>query len=188
MKTLYDVNLKDILPYSISKDENVIACCEAIDSQLQLNSSKLDSLYIYKNIDTLSSNILDHLATQYDAPSWNYGWNVSLKRSVIKTIIENNRKKGTVAAVKEALLSLGSAAQIKEWWQEDPKGTPHTFKIHVTLPEYNGIVSTDMQNDLIKMIDDVKPLRSHYDLIMSDTFSNKIGIHGEFRTAILNRF
>lgn len=181
MKTLNDVKLSDLLPDSISKDEGVSAAAEAIDPQLKAIADKADLPSIYASIDNLPSLVLDHLAVQYDVTVWRDSWPISLKRSVLKTAISDKRKKGTVSAVKAALASISSAAEIVEWWQTNPKGTPHTFSIFATQSKIEGVVDAEMQEDLFALIDDAKPLRSHYSFVLQDSLNGGINITGCMR-------
>ena len=187
MKTLDEIKLKDIVPSSIGRDVTVKAAADAIDPQLQFVSERLDAPAIYADIDKLSSTQLDHLAVQYDVATWRDHWNITLKRSVIKTAIADKRKIGTVSAVKGALKSLGSSAKIVEWWQTEPMGTPHTFTIYVTLSEAQGTITDEMQKDVQIMIDAAKPLRSHYEMILVRAISGGIGIYANVRTAVFSR-
>nr|DAH50782.1 MAG TPA: tail protein [Caudoviricetes sp.] len=181
MKTLDDVVLSDLLPDSISKDENVKAAAEAIDPQLRAVSENVDIPSIYVNIDKLSSGVLDHLAKQYDVTVWRDSWTVSLKRSVLKTAISEKRTKGTKAAIIDALASISSAATIVEWWETNPKGTPHTFTINATQSKIEGVIDEEMQEDLFALIDDAKPLRSHYKFVLQQNASGGINVYGCMR-------
>lgn len=187
MKNLDDVKLKDLLPDSIAKDGNVEASAEAIDPQLKAIAGKTDIPSIYVAIDSLVSVALNHLAMQYDVEPWRDSWNVTLKRSVLKNAIANKRKKGTRSAVVAALESLGSAAQIVEWFEENPKGEPHTFTVYATQPDFDGVITAEMQEDLLIMLDDAKPLRSHYNFVLQDNFRADIGVFGFARTTTYAR-
>lgn len=187
MKTLDDAKLKDLLPDSIAKDGNVEASAEAIDPQLKLISENADIPSIYVYIDKLGSIALDHLAKQYDVEPWRDSWNVTLKRNVLKTAIADKRKKGTRFAVKQALESLGSAASIVEWFEKEPKGEPHTFTVYATQPEYGDVIPAEMQEDLLIMVDDAKPLRSHYNFVLQESFKGNLGLHGFSRQLAYSR-
>lgn len=187
MKTLEEIKLSDIMPDSINKDVTVTAAADAIDPQLKGISADVDKPGIYSRIDELSSEALDNLAAQYDVAAWRDHWDIAMKRSVIKTAIASKRKVGTVSAVKMALESIGSYSKIVEWWQTKPKGTPHTFTIYVTLSDVQGTVSDEMQNDIQLMIDAAKPLRSHYEMVLTQTLGSEIGIYAEMRSAVYNR-
>lgn len=181
MKTLDDVTLADLLPDSIAKDENVAASAKAIDPELKLVADNIDIPALYVNIDRLPGDVLDHLATQYDVTVWRDSWPVAIKRSVLKTAIAEKRKKGTVSAVKKALESIASQATIEEWWQKEPKGKPHTFSIIATQSEIEGIIPAELQEDLIALIDDAKPLRSHYDFIVQQNITGGVNAWGCIR-------
>ena len=168
MKTIEDIKFIDTMPTSLVNDENVKAAAHALDRPLQEIAKAVDTPAIYRSIDTLPSIVLDHLAVSWDATVWRDMWPVELKRSVLKTTISEKRKKGTVKAVKDALASISSAASIVEWWQTNPKGTPHTFTIYATQAEIEGTIDTEMQEDVIALIDDAKPARSHYDFIIQN--------------------
>lgn len=187
MKTLEEISLLDILPDSVSRDATVQAIAKAVDPQLKFISVNVDAPAIYSNIDKLPGDILDHLAVQYDVATWRDYWNLATKRSVIKTAIADKRIVGTVAAVENAIKSLGSSAKIVEWWQTTPKGTPHTFKIYISLNDVEGTVTEQMQEDIILLIDAAKPKRSHYDMILTRAINGGIGIHTELRSMTYSR-
>lgn len=187
MKTLEEISLLDLLPASISRDATVQAIAKAIDPQLKIISETVDAPAIYSNIDKLPGDILDHLAVQYDVATWRDHWSLAMKRSIIKTAIADKRIVGTVAAIENAIKSLGSSARIVEWWQTEPKGTPHTFKIYVSLNDVEGTVTEQMQEDIILLIDAAKPLRSHYDMILTRAMNGGLGIHAELRSVTYSR-
>ena len=181
MKTIHDNTLKDTTPDSIIKDAQVQACIEAIDRQLKAVAGQVDTPSIYSNIDSLTSLELDHLAQQFDVDVWRDGWNLTVKRNVLKTAIYDKRKKGTLSAVRQAISSLGGSATIVEWWQENPKGEPHTFKINAVLPNIDGYLEADVQEDLLSLVDGAKPLRSHYSFVLNKSLGGSMGATGFLR-------
>lgn len=182
MKTINEISLRETIPANLSKDKNVSAAIDAFDKKFLAIAKQTDVPSIYINLNKLTSLELDHLAHQYDVDAWRDGWNIAVKRSVLKTAIADKRKKGTLSAVKQAIASLGGTASITEWWQKEPKGTPHTFTINVVLPNIDGILETEMQEDLIAMIDGAKPLRSHYSFVLNTAMSGKFSAIGFIRT------
>lgn len=187
MKTLEDIKLRDILSDGIRRDANVLACADAIDPELQAVARAADTSAIFANIDRLTSAQLDHIAYGFDSAVWRDSWPVTLKRSMLRKIIKEKRLRGTVSAVRDALSAVQSYAKIVEWWQMTPKGTPHTFKIYVTQTDVGGVVTADMQNDIIALIDDAKPLRSHYDLTIQRAVSGGMGVKAVARAATFSR-
>lgn len=174
MKDIETVSLTDLIPDSISSDEKVKGAAKAIDPQLQIVAAMVDIPSIYVSIERLTSEQLDHLAVAWDITVWRDYWPVALKRSVLKSAISEKRKKGTVKAVKDALSSISSAASIVEWWETEPKGTPHTFTIYATQAEIEGTIDAEMQEDIIALIDDAKPLRSHYNFVIQNKIKSGI--------------
>lgn len=186
-KELADVRLSDLLPDSIAQDDNVRHSAEALDKQLLDMTSAVDLPSIYVSIDKLTSTQLDHVAYGWDASVWRDSWPVSMKRSVLKNVVREKRKKGTLRAVKDAVASIGSAATIKEWWQQEPKGTPHTFEIQATLGNIEGTLDSEMQEDLFALIDDAKPVRSHYTFVLVRQLQGGMGMDGYLRPVAYSR-
>lgn len=186
MKTIDDIKLIDIMPESLRRDKNVAACAASIDNQLHALAGYVDIATLTANIDKLPSGVLDHMAAEYDVTVWRDSWDVATKRSVLKTALSDKRKRGTRGAIVAALASLGSSASIVEWWQQSPKGDPHTFKIYATLPK-TGAIDAEVQEDLIKLIDDAKPLRSHYDFILQQSVDGGVGVCAYLRPLTVAR-
>ena len=105
----------------------------------------------------------------------------------MKASIPDKRTKGTVAAVKRALASVSSAAVICEWWQMSPKGTPHTFSIVATQSDLAETFDTEMQEDIVAIIDDAKPVRSHYTLTIQSNLLGGMNLSGFFRPAVVGQ-
>lgn len=185
MKDLDNISLLDIMPDSIAGDGDVKAAAAAIDKQLRAVSGATDAPAIYANLDNLTGAILDSLAVQYDVTVWRDTWADSIKRNVLKTAISDKRKKGSVYAVKNALASLGAAASISEWFEYN--GEPHTFKIYVAQSEIPGHVASEVQEDVISLVDDAKPVRSHYDLIVQQPITGGLNFCGYIRAASYSR-
>lgn len=161
MKTLDDISLSDILPDSISGDETVKAAAGAIDPQLLAVSAALDLPLIYFRIDELTADQLEHLAVQYDVNAWRGNWPIETKRAVLKTAIQDKRRRGTRGAVQRAIETIAPIASIVEWWQLNPQGTPHTFSIQVT--QDGGAVDPQTMADVYSQVNSAKPIRSHFD-------------------------
>lgn len=181
MTEIKDVKLSQLIPENLVEDSNVKACADALDLTLQDVSKKVDIPSIYLRLDSLTSEQLDHMAAAWDASVWRQSWPIQIKRSVLNNVILEKRKRGTLGAVKKAIETIGSYTNITEWWQETPKGTPHTFKVIASLNNYEGVLESDLQEDLFGLIDDAKPVRSHYDFILQKRYSGEIGVIGLYR-------
>ena len=186
-KTLSNVSLLDLLPPNLKNDKFVRALSVALDQQFQKMSRERKNLLIYSRIDELTSKQLDHLAKSFDAAAWRDYWPVSLKRSVLKSAILLKKQKGTVAAVEGALEAISSSAKIVEWWQTEPKGEPHTFTIYVTQPKVGSVIDAELQEDVMTLIDDAKPLRSHYDFVMQDVIDGGVNAFAAIRAVTYSK-
>ncbi len=180
-KTFSNFSLADLLPEALRNEKQIQALNAAIDPELRILFDNWDLGVTLARLDELSSLQLDHLAIGYDAVVWRESWPLSTKRSVLKTVIINKRRKGTVLAVKQALEAIGSSVKIVEWWQTNPKGTPHTFKIYVSPPAIDGAIETELQSDVMALVDDAKPARSLYDFIMLDKMTSGINVYACIR-------
>ena len=180
-KELSESHLIDLVPDSIAKNADVLSASTALDVLLRDSTNALDLLSIYVSIDKLTSIQLDHLAYSWDAGVWRDSWPLERKRSVIKNVIREKRKKGTLNAVKAAVASIGSRAVITEWWQKKPKGPPHTFEIEVDMPI--GDFDIEAQEDVFGLIDDAKPVRSRYELLLNNRLGGEVGFIGAAQCA-----
>lgn len=187
MTEINDVKLSQLIPENLNRDVNVKACADAFDPQLQEIALNVDAPSIYLHLDSLTSEQLDHMAMQWDASVWRQSWPIEIKRNVINNVIRDKRKKGTLLAVKNAIESIGIIISITEWWQETPKATPHTFKVVASLSDFEGLLEAELQEDAIQLINDAKPVRSHYDFILETRHSGEIGIIGHCRKLSYSR-
>lgn len=187
MKTLNDVVLADMLPASIAKDENVDAAAQAIDLELKNIVPDTRLPLIYARIDELTSQQLDHVAMGYNFTVWRDTWPIALKRSVVKQIIALKSRMGTLSAVRLALESMGAAVQITEWWQESPKGKPHTFKVNVALSQIEGTLTSELQEDFFALLNEAKPVRSHYTFVLTLAQQAGLQVAGIHRPAVFAR-
>lgn len=186
-KGLADIRLSDLLPDSIARDGDVKAGAVALDKQLLDMTGAVDLPSIYVSIDNLTSSQLDHVAYGWDASVWRDSWPIALKRSILKNVVREKRKKGTRRAVEEAVESIQGAATIQEWWEMEPKGEPHTFTVFATLGKIDGTIDSELQDDLIALINDAKPVRSHFDFVVVKNLLGRFGFHGSLRPVAYGR-
>lgn len=182
-----NVHFKRLVSDSLMSDANVRAATDAIDLQLARVDDLTDVPTVLARLDELGSDQLLHVATAVDAAVWREGWPIALKRKITKSAITDKRKKGTLLAVREAVKSIASAVKIVEWWQENPPAPPHTFKIEALLGQIEGVLETEAQDDLIALIDDAKPVRSHYTFTLIRTREARVGVTGAFRAVVYSR-
>ncbi|EBJ6264735.1 phage tail protein I [Salmonella enterica] len=179
MVDISDISLLDVLPQNLAQNPDVIAMSKAIDDELHAINNLIPKTTIYGLIDGLESAVLDHLAWQWKSDTWRDNWPVSLKRSVFKSIIRTKRIKGTRAAVEDVVSSLGGVVDIKEWFEQSPRGEPYTASIVASINSFDGAVpSKEMLDDVIRSIKYAKSARTLYSFSQAANISSSIGIAG----------
>lgn len=181
MKTIDDISISDLLPSSISDDQRVHNSAIALDPELKRASGSLYLGAIFANVDRLTSLQLDHLAYSFDLTTWRDSWSLSQKRQVAKTVVAQKCRMGTLSAVKKVLASLGSAVSITEWWQQTPRGEPHTFEVVASISQIDGGLNQESQEDFFRLLDEAKPVRSHYTFTIVQSLIGQIDISAAVR-------
>lgn len=175
--------LTDIAPDSITRDAETAAGMAAIDPELQAMVNLAERPALLHRLLKLSSSQLDHVARWFDAPSWNTSWGTAQKRQVIRQIIDIKRHVGTVYAVRACLSTIGARCVLTEWWQESPKGVPHTFRVQVILAG-SDTVTAAKQKEVMALINAAKPVRSHYTFEILTAISGGKGSEAVGRMAV----
>ena len=157
---MFDAELTSVLPPHSTDFERAL---EQASLWVIQNSEIVDVW----NPETCPLPFLPWLAWSVSVDDWDSNWSDETKRKVIRTSIDIHRLKGTIGAVKATLSSRGYGAEISEWFQYN--GAPHTFRLNVLI---EGQISFDFSHraKILRAIDAVKPMRSHYDM----TFTVKV--------------
>lgn len=188
MVDISDISLLDVLPQNLAQNPDVIAMSKAIDDELHAINKLIPKTTIYGLIDGLESAVLDHLAWQWNSDTWRDNWPVSLKRSVFKSIIRTKRIKGTRAAVEDVVSSLGGVVDIKEWFEQSPRGEPYTASIVASINDFDGAVpSKEMLDDVIRSIKYAKSARTLYSFSQAIDFYSMVGVAGGFKSISYTR-
>ena len=185
--TIENTGLEAMLPESIAHDETVDAAARSIREALGYVVGNREVPALFARIDGLESGQLDHLAVMFDVTTWRDTWSVELKRSVLRMIFQTKCRMGTASAVREALSSLGSAATVKEWWETQPKGAPHTFTVDATLSGIEGVLTSELQEDLMSLLDEAKPARALYTFNLRTAEQGGAGFTGATRALAFRR-
>lgn len=93
---------------------------------------------------------------------WDSNWNEAQRRAAIGSAIEDQRRKGTRAALRRALDRIDPLIDVTEWFEDPANLEPYTFRLD--LPDRN--TSAIDYNEatigtLLRDIAAVKPLRAH---------------------------
>jgi phage tail P2-like protein len=115
------------------------------------------------NPDLCPENLLPYLAWAMSIEIWDDTWTAEEKRAMIKSSVAIHRVKGTRGAVERALVALGFRIDLSEWFET---GDPvHTFRLDAFGPdvfETGFSIDAALQATITRIIDSVKPVRSHF--------------------------
>ena len=132
--------------------------------------------------------LLPWLAYALSIDSWNSSWSEQVKRAVVAQAIEIQRKKGTVAAVRRVVQAFGGNIAIREPWQMDPPGPPHTFELVLTLNGQDGLpASARFVDEVIDEVARTKPARSHFTFTQGLSAEGGLGLAAAARPAVYAR-
>ncbi|HGT4218915.1 phage tail protein I [Klebsiella michiganensis] len=100
---------------------------------------------------------LPYLAWAFSVDRWEETWSETEKRQAVSDAFWIHQRKGTVAAVRRVIETLGYSMTLQEWWEvADPAGT---FRLEIDLNDI-GITET-MIKELERIIGDTKPVSRH---------------------------
>ncbi|OFJ50186.1 phage tail protein I [Janthinobacterium lividum] len=128
-----------------------VACAELVNVPVPLRA--------LWNADRCPVNLLPFLAWACSVDRWDDAWPESTKRGTIKASYFIHKHKGTIAAVRRVVESLGYLIRITEWWQTTPPGVPGTFRLDVGVLD-TGITDAMFQ-EMERLIADAKPVSRH---------------------------
>lgn len=147
-----------LLPPSATEYEQNIA---EVNSQISdIDISSVNKLW---NADTCPLALLPWLAWAEQVPEFSSDWSEATQRSSIKAIRSIRRKRGTAGAVIQALNALNLGVKLEEWHQQQPKGTPGTFRLNVELSD-TGLTQEE-QDSIERIVKYAKNTRSHWDVL-----------------------
>lgn len=100
---------------------------------------------------------LPYLAWAFSVDRWEETWSETAKRQAVSDAFWIHQRKGTIAAVRRVIETLGYSMTLQEWWEvADPAGT---FRLEIDL---NDIGITELMiKELERIIGDAKPVSRH---------------------------
>lgn len=129
--------------------------------------------------------LLPHLAWALSIDSWSSDWPEAVKRSRVRRAIEIQRRKGTAESVRAVVESFGGSVALREWWQTEPRGEPHTFQLVVNLTGRDGAPATAAFADaVIAEVRRTKPVRSHFTYTQGLAFARPLGVIAAARPVV----
>lgn len=150
-----------MLPFNATADERALE--EAMRSGIDLSS--VGTLW---NPQTCPAAILPYLGWALAISHWDTAWSEAEKREAVAKAIPFHKITGTRAAVEQVLARFSPLLTITEWWETEPRGTPHTFEVRADVLELGSdFLSPDTANAIIADIAAAKPLRAHFDFVQT---------------------
>jgi len=147
----------------------------ALEAAIAAGRADLSPVGQLMNADTCPAHLLGWLAWAFSVDVWQDDWSEATKRAVIRAAITVHRLKGTRGAVVRALMPLGFATEISEWFEYG--GAAHTFRVDA----YGGdvfaaglTVDTDLLERVTYLVEAVKPVRSHFTLRVGVSFGTDL--------------
>lgn len=84
-----------------------------------------------KSADGCPFHLLPWLAWELSVDFWDENWTEEEKRQVCRDAAYVHQHRGTAGAVRRALGAVSLPTTVIEWWQENPRRAPYTFRIEV---------------------------------------------------------
>lgn len=146
----------DLLPSNATAAERALADVEGV-SLLPMPAEIVATLW---DPTTCPAHLLPYLAWALSVDVWNPDWPEATKRSVIAASPAVHRRKGTRAAVEDAVGALGLIARFEEWWEATPPRRRGTFRVMVLAgqsADAGVVVTEELQRDARAMVMAAKP-------------------------------
>ena len=165
--------MTSLLPHNATGFERAVESALASVDELPI---PIDLLW---NPSSCPASLLPWLAWSLSVDIWDSQWSEQVKRTTISNSVLVHKTKGTRAAIRRSLSSLNVVAELEEWFQYD--GPPHTFRLTAwssdqVTAEDNSLLSAALYRNLLRLIHDVKPARSHFDFRVGARFISEIGM------------
>ncbi|ALX94643.1 phage tail protein [Serratia fonticola] len=109
------------------------------------------------NPDTCPVKFLPYLAWARSVDRWDESWPEATKRAVVKAAFILHKRKGTMSAVRRAIMPLGFELSPTEWWETGD--APGTWRAIVDVMG-QGITEA-MHDEVERLIDTAKPRSRH---------------------------
>ena len=107
--------------------------------------------------------LLPWLAWALSMDDWSPDWPLQVKRAQLANAVTMHRSKGTAQCLHQLVELFGGNLSLREWWQNDPTGQPHTFEMVLTVSGTDGQINRARYvEDIIAAVRRAKPLRSHF--------------------------
>lgn len=125
--------------------------------------------------------VLPFLAWAVSVDMWRTDWPEVVKRRIVASSLSVHRRKGTRAAVDQALRDLGVTVDLVEWFEVSPLAQRGTFDVtawaNENITSEPGYLNQALYDQLRQAVDNAKNTRSHYSFKVGAKFGpNQIGV------------
>lgn len=154
----------------------------ALEQAVVTSGPDLSPVAQLMNPDTCPAHLLGWLAWAMSVDTWDAGWSEPVKRDVIRNSVSVHQLKGTRVAVMTALEALGFNIDLTEWWEE--AAPAHTFRLDAygeDVLEAGFQVDAKLLATVTRLIENVKPARSHFSLRIGESFRQEPTIRSGLR-------
>lgn len=160
-----------LLPPNASALERALEAADAVLLAMPMRHGQI------KDPWTCPAEYLPWLAWELSLDTWDSAWPEHIKRQRIASAINIQRHKGTAGSVREVIESFGGSVAIREWWQQEPRGRPHTFELVLTISGRPGVdPSAKYVEDVIAEVNRTKPVRSHFTFTQGAEFAERLAL------------
>lgn len=137
---------------------------------------------------TCPVDLLPYLAWSLSIDGWSSDWPESVRRGRVRQAINIQRYKGTASAVRDVVQAFGGFVAIREWWQMEPPGPPHTFDLTLSVDGVaREIASAEYVDAVVAEIARTKPVRSQFTFTQALTGAGGLTAIGAARVATFVR-
>lgn len=171
-----------LLPPNASLRQQALAAAFALISEIPTPIADV------WNPSTCPVGLLPYLAWGLSIDVWSPDWPESIKRARIRNAIAIQRIKGTAQSVADVVASFGGAITIREWWQQTPPASPHTFSAVLSLTDLSG--GAPSQSLVSQVVDDIgrtKPARSQFTFTLAQAGAGAVGLAARLRPVAFAR-
>lgn len=132
--------------------------------------------------------LLPWLAWALSIDNWDPAWPLHIRRARVAAAIAIQRRKGTRRSVSDVVTSFGGNVEIREWFEQDPPGDPHTFTLSVALGGQGADPpSASFIDAVVHEVTRTKPARSHFTFSTAGDARGGIGLLGAARALVSAR-
>ena len=156
-----------VLPEALRVDSDMVALAEAIAPKLTALVSMTDLCGIYDRIDDLPEEVLDGLAYDFKIDWYDYDYNITTKRRLLKSSFDVHRHLGTRQAVETAVQAVFPYSIVQEWFEYG--GDPYCFRLVVNTTDHED--QEILGDGFFRAVTMYKSFRSHLDGIIFRSYS-----------------